>query len=197
MRDKRADPQPLDPEVSSSPVPARRRIVTGGLAAGAATVLLLPGQWTRPIVQAVVLPVHAQTSGPCVSADEFVGLYCCTIPSFTITSCHLSSSFFDFPPLPMEISIFDDGSIDIQYGQTTSVDTTLGPDCQFSVEAFITSSSSSCPEEGAAEVEISLRFEGQVSESGVFVDVFGVSVVTGDCPCTGEQKVADCFATQC
>lgn len=39
----------------------RRRILTGGVAAGAST-LLLPGQWTRPVVKGVLTPVHAQTT---------------------------------------------------------------------------------------------------------------------------------------
>lgn len=68
MRNKKPDPHHQDPSVSLTPVSARRRIVTGGVAAGAASMLMVPGQWARPVVQAVVLPAHAQMSSPTCTA---------------------------------------------------------------------------------------------------------------------------------
>lgn len=44
---------------------SRRRLlkaIGGGTVAGAT---LLPGHWSKPIVDTVLLPAHAQTSGPC------------------------------------------------------------------------------------------------------------------------------------
>lgn len=40
---------------------ALKRLGAGGVAAGAAAAL--PAAWTRPVVESVVLPAHAQTSG--------------------------------------------------------------------------------------------------------------------------------------
>lgn len=41
---------------------SRRRLLKG-------LALTLPAAWSRPIVESVVLPAHAQTSGPGCSAD--------------------------------------------------------------------------------------------------------------------------------
>ena len=52
---------------------SRRRLLTGlGLAATAG----IPTRWTRPVVEAVILPAHAQTSIPCsahVGCYDFTG----------------------------------------------------------------------------------------------------------------------------
>jgi hypothetical protein len=44
------------------PTETRRRLLKG-------LALTLPAAWSRPIVESVVLPAHAQTSGPGCSAD--------------------------------------------------------------------------------------------------------------------------------
>jgi len=46
-------------------VEARRNVLKGGVVVGGAAVaaaLTLPRKWTRPLVEAVVVPAHAQTS---------------------------------------------------------------------------------------------------------------------------------------
>lgn len=61
---KKIKPSWRDPKPAvADSTPARRRAVKTGLAAGV-TSLLLPGEWSRPIVQAILLPAHAQTSPP-------------------------------------------------------------------------------------------------------------------------------------
>lgn len=45
--------------------PARRDVLKGGIVVGGtavASALSLPKKWTRPLVEAVVVPAHAQTS---------------------------------------------------------------------------------------------------------------------------------------
>ena len=45
----------------------RRKVLKGGVVVGGAAVaaaLTLPKKWTRPVVEAVVVPAHAQTSPP-------------------------------------------------------------------------------------------------------------------------------------
>ncbi len=64
---KRAGPdgQPAREDPSRASIPDRRtalrRLLTGGALAGAAAAL--PATWTRPVVQSVLLPAHAQLSG--------------------------------------------------------------------------------------------------------------------------------------
>jgi len=56
-RDKK---DPKDVEIE-----ARRNVLKGGVVVGGAAVaaaLMLPKKWTRPLVEAVVVPAHAQTS---------------------------------------------------------------------------------------------------------------------------------------
>lgn len=55
----------------SEALPSRRRLlkaIGGGTAAGAT---LLPGRWSKPVVDAVLLPAHAQTSRPCNVECDF------------------------------------------------------------------------------------------------------------------------------
>ena len=55
-RDKK---DPKDVEVE-----ARRNVLKGGVVVGGAAVAaaLAPKKWTRPLVEAVIVPAHAQTS---------------------------------------------------------------------------------------------------------------------------------------
>ncbi|HSH41483.1 MAG TPA: hypothetical protein VK973_05085 [Arenicellales bacterium] len=60
---------------SRSPANSRRltltRLAAGGAAVGGAAVL--PSRWLRPVVESVLLPAHAQTSGP-EDGDFFIEL---------------------------------------------------------------------------------------------------------------------------
>lgn len=49
--------------MSDTPSTLRRRLLTGGVAAGL-SMPLIPTSWNRPVVESVLLPAHAQTSGP-------------------------------------------------------------------------------------------------------------------------------------
>jgi hypothetical protein len=40
----------------------RRNILRGALGGGALAPLVLPEQWTRPVVQALIVPAHAAAS---------------------------------------------------------------------------------------------------------------------------------------
>ena len=58
----------------------RRRLLTGGVAAGV-TAPFIPSSWTRPLVESVLLPAHAQTSPDDEGCrdDVFPGCeICCT-----------------------------------------------------------------------------------------------------------------------
>lgn len=57
-------PQRGDRPAGSSAWPRRRKIVVGTAASGAAALIghTLPGSWSRPVVESVILPAHAQTS---------------------------------------------------------------------------------------------------------------------------------------
>lgn len=76
------------PEDSSS---LRRRILTGGVAAGL-TSIFIPAHWTRPIVQAVILPAHAQTS-PSGDASGDGGCRDDVFPGLEVDVNGCSSSF--------------------------------------------------------------------------------------------------------
>lgn len=58
----------------SDPTSPRRRALNTGLAAGL-TALALPGHWTRPVVQSVLLPAHAQTSPGVAQTSPEVAVY--------------------------------------------------------------------------------------------------------------------------
>lgn len=51
---------------STEKAPSRRKLIKAiaGAAGGAATASAVPSSWTKPIVNAVMLPAHAQTTGP-------------------------------------------------------------------------------------------------------------------------------------
>lgn len=42
----------------------RRQIIRTILIGGVATTLILPGKWTKPLVNSVIVPAHAQASPP-------------------------------------------------------------------------------------------------------------------------------------
>jgi hypothetical protein len=52
----------VDSEGSGHGLGRRRLLQALGLAGGGAVAALLPTRWTRPLVEVVVLPAHAQTS---------------------------------------------------------------------------------------------------------------------------------------
>ena len=58
-----------------SKIPKRRRTIKvlagGGVAA---SELMRPGTWTKPVLKSIALPAHATTSD--VSADESLGIEC-------------------------------------------------------------------------------------------------------------------------
>jgi len=72
MRERKPSNEPPQPRVSDRPASARRRALSTGLAAGV-TSLFLPGQWTRPVVQSVLLPAHAQSSPGGCTVELAVG----------------------------------------------------------------------------------------------------------------------------
>lgn len=63
MKNKQPPPR-RDPGRSSSPASDRRRRLLTGVFVPGITWSLLPDKWSRPIVQSVLLPAHAQTSIP-------------------------------------------------------------------------------------------------------------------------------------
>ena len=44
--------------------PDRRQVLKVVIVGGVATTLMLPGSWTKPIVEAIVVPAHAAASAP-------------------------------------------------------------------------------------------------------------------------------------
>jgi hypothetical protein len=43
--------------------PTRRRVLTiAGIGGASAVTVMLPAKWTRPIVESIVVPAHAQAS---------------------------------------------------------------------------------------------------------------------------------------
>ena len=50
-----------------------RRRVLNVMIAGVATTLVLPGKWSKPIVNAIVAPAHAVTSPPRTTAPPTTG----------------------------------------------------------------------------------------------------------------------------
>lgn len=59
------NPEQSGPKPQKSVAPRRgalKRLAAGGAAAG--IVAGLPSRWTRPVIESVMLPAHAQTSGP-------------------------------------------------------------------------------------------------------------------------------------
>ena len=47
--------------------PDRRHVLKIITIGGVATTLLLPSRWTKPIVESIVVPAHAQASPPATS----------------------------------------------------------------------------------------------------------------------------------
>lgn len=104
--------------------PSRRKLLKSIIAGGGAamTAGFVPETWTRPVVESVLLPAHAQTSGPPISTEpnRRCGIVACliggdaidTIPvtnlsgtSITLTNVTLSNPnhSFEEPPLPLVI----------------------------------------------------------------------------------------------
>lgn len=57
--------------IEDKPLKTDRRKLLGYLGVGGIAACALPAQWTKPIVNSVMLPAHAQTS--CVTDVTFVG----------------------------------------------------------------------------------------------------------------------------
>jgi hypothetical protein len=58
---------------SSKNTNSRRRLLAGGFFAGITTPFI-PIKWTEPVVKAVLLPAHAQTSLECQTTDVIPGM---------------------------------------------------------------------------------------------------------------------------
>lgn len=63
----------IEKEVSLVKVP-RRKLLVASIASGAAVITAAPSSWVKPLVSAVVLPAHAQTSTPTPSVDVSVSM---------------------------------------------------------------------------------------------------------------------------
>ncbi len=50
--------------------PNRRQVLKIVTIGGVATTLLLPTSWTKPIIEAIVVPAHAQASPPATSTTS-------------------------------------------------------------------------------------------------------------------------------
>jgi len=92
-----------------------RRALLKSLATGGGVVVagkILPDEWSKPAVESVVLPTHAQTSPP--ECCNIAGLFCGDVVSSQ-----------DFPNQPIQVSVSADGTvvIDLPRGEsaTTSV----------------------------------------------------------------------------
>lgn len=75
----------------------RRQLMTGGLALGA-TLPLLPSSWTRPVVQSVLLPAHAQTSAdPSLKDPEQEKPNEISLPAVSVSGdCRIADAVGDF-----------------------------------------------------------------------------------------------------
>lgn len=49
---------------SKNPKVDRRQVVKTVLVGGALATLILPTKWTKPIVNSIIVPAHAQASAP-------------------------------------------------------------------------------------------------------------------------------------
>ena len=49
----------------------RRDIIKKVLIGGAIATVVLPGKWTKPLVNSIIVPAHAQASAPATSTTEF------------------------------------------------------------------------------------------------------------------------------
>lgn len=102
---------------------ARRRLL-GALATSGGVFLsgaMLPGRWTRPVVDAVVLPGHAQTTCSPVDDEYFLnpGEACASVPAPGVLGndgCSVVTDSFDltlFEGGPVgELNVNPDGSFD-------------------------------------------------------------------------------------
>jgi len=87
MKNKQQSPGPAHHTGDSRSPPNSRRLTLTRLAAGSAAVggaALLPSRWLRPVVESVLLPAHAQTSGP-EDGDFFIDLGGNDIPDILST----------------------------------------------------------------------------------------------------------------
>ena len=67
---------------------------TGALSGAALTASLLPSSWTKPVVSAIMLPAHAQTSDEVVSAPTTSAPTSTTTSTSSLTST-VTSTFSD------------------------------------------------------------------------------------------------------
>ena len=55
---------PKSPHKATTELVSRRQVVKTVLIGGAVAAVMLPTKWTKPLVNAVVVPAHAQASAP-------------------------------------------------------------------------------------------------------------------------------------
>lgn len=90
----------------------RRRILTGGIVTGL-TLPVLPGKWSRPVVQSVLLPAHARTSpSPCLTTLDLPG---CSVSCNDDDDIEVESTF--------QIAVSEEGCLLVTPGESGTEDT--------------------------------------------------------------------------
>jgi hypothetical protein len=102
-------------EVEMSADAKKRRKLLGAIAAGGAAANLLPSKWSKPVVESVLLPAHAQLS-PAAALSTFA----CTATGYLFFSPTSSQSGRTFPSTTLSFSGNDSASAaDFTYAAVT------------------------------------------------------------------------------
>ena len=81
-------PQQSESMENTTPSKAKRRALLGAIStAGVVGAAKLPGQWTRPVVDHVLLPAHAATTDDTGAAGSGVSTFITTVTSNCVVTC--------------------------------------------------------------------------------------------------------------
>jgi hypothetical protein len=125
------------PEQSAKNTSRRKLLTTTAvLSAAVGTGEILPGEWTRPVVEAVLLPAHANISGCSGTFCDYAdGNVVVTISAGTVMAT-VGTDSGNGPPSP-------DGTFSFALGADRWIEGTITPDCS-EIQGGICNSTSPC-----------------------------------------------------
>jgi len=177
MADQQLDNKKKPNKAASDPKDRSRRSALKKLAIGAGVLTgyqVLPIQWTKPLIEQVVLPVHAQTSGfsltdPCESVTLVSGNQDSTTVIINVQG--------SVSPPTANVAIFIVATVTGGTGESTTANTVTNTNGQYTLNGIVVNGGP-----GIISVNVEITAAGATGSANCSVTVPDIAT-TSSCPC--------------